>query len=489
MSEPADTKLPSRDFGCSRMRKATYAILRRLFLTWQDLSDTFRVPKDRSSGSRDAGFFESLGFAAGRLLYRIASALIKPSFRARMRLALVSLAVDQAASVRGADPKRKGAELERLDGINLVGYLAAETGLGEAARSIRRAAEAAGINVTPMDFRWGCSSRMAEPVPAGPSPPVRHGVNLIHLNADQLLMAHTMLGADFFKGHYNIGYCVWEQEELPEDWVPALDLVHEIWTASTFCLDAISRKTSQPVFRIPHSVEPMVPAGLDRRALGLPKDCFIFLTVLDFCSTSERKNPLGALEAYAVAAERIGRTTYFVLKTVNAVTQPKTMQAIERLQTTCPSIIVQDGYISRGQVNALINVCDCFVSLHRAEGFGLPIAEAMYMRKPVIATGWSGNMDFMTENNSFPVRFKLQPLDHDVGPYRKGLRWAEPELAHAAELMALVADEPERARQMGETAGEDARERLSAAAVGALIRERLDTIRLKVRPRAPERLG
>jgi len=142
----------------------------------------------------------------------------------------------------------------------------------------------------------------------------------------------------------------------------------------------------------------------------------------------------------------------------------------------CPSIIVRDGYIDRREVNALINASDCFVSLHRAEGFGLPIAEAMYMNKPVIATGWSGNMDFMNVENSFPVRFKLQHLGHDVGPYRKGIRWAEPDLHHAAELMEFVTRNPERARQVGKAAGRDIKQRLSCAAVGRMIRDRLETI-------------
>ncbi len=459
------------------MKQVTYFLLRKLFLSWQDLADTFRVPKDRGPDSRHAGFLKSLAFASGRVLYRILSTLIKPSFRTRIRLWLVRLAVDQDAFARGADPKRRSFKSERLDGINLVGYLAAENGLGEAARSLWRAAETAGIKVIPLDFRRGCESRMEESVPSGPFPAKPYGVNLIHVNADQLPVLHSILGAEFFQGRYNIAYCVWEQEEFPEDCVPALDLVQETWTASTFCLDAISRKTFRPVLRLPHSVEPMIPSGLDRRALELPEDGFIFLTVLDFCSTPERKNPLGALEAYAMATERIGRTTYFVVKTVNAVTRPKAMQAMERLQAAYPSIILRDSYNNRGEVNALINACDCFVSLHRAEGFGLPIAEAMYMKKPVIATGWSGNMDFMNVNNSFPVRFELRPLDHDVGPYRKGLRWAEPDLGHAAELMAGVLAEPEQASQKGEAAGAEIRERFSRAAVGRLIYDRLDRIR------------
>jgi glycosyltransferase involved in cell wall biosynthesis len=469
-------KSPISDFGCDGMKQGAYFLLRRLFLTWQELADTFRVPPDRVLNSADSGVIRSLGLALGGMLYRAARRLIKPAWRARMRSWLVNLAVDQSVPVREPALGRVVMDPGRPTGINLVGYLAAESGLGEAARSIRRAAEAAGIKVAPIDFRRGCSSRMDEHVPEGPSPSERYGVNLIHLNADQLLMAHTMLGPDFFKGYYNIAYSVWEQEVFPDDWAPALELVHEIWTASTFCLDAMSRKTSLPVLRIPHSVDPVVPVGLDRKALGLPEEGLIFLAVLDFCSTPERKNPLGALEAYVMAKERIQQTTHFVLKTVNAVTRPEVMQAIEQLRAECGSIIVREGYVERAEVNALINACDCFVSLHRAEGFGLPLAEAMCMNKPVIATGWSGNMDFMNANNSFPVRFTLQPLDHDVGPYRKGLRWAEPDVGHAAELMALVAQEPERARKIGERAGRDIRDSLSCAAVGELIRERLDRI-------------
>jgi glycosyltransferase involved in cell wall biosynthesis len=460
----------------TEMKRLVYLLLRRIYRRWQELADAFRVPPDHGSVSADSRFVRSLWLAAGRKSYRFASRVIKPSLRAQIRTRLVHFSVEQSAPVGESYLGTLLVKSEFLEGINLVGYLAAESGLGEAARSIRRAAEAAGINVVPMDFRWGCASRMGELVPPGPMPPRRYAVNVIHLNADQLLTAHTILGPEVFKGHYNIAYSVWEQEEFPEEWIPALDLVHEIWTASTFCLDVISRKTSRPVFRIPHSIELVVPAVPDRRILGLPENGFIFLAIMDFASTPERKNPLGALQAYAMAKERIPQETHFVLKTVNAATSPEVMQAIKQFQTLCPSITVRDGYIGRGEVNALINACDCFISLHRAEGFGLPIAEAMYMNKPVIATAWSGNMDFMNENNSYPVRFELQPLDHDVGPYRKSLRWAEPDLRHAAELMALVTRDPERARQMGETAGRDLRQRFSSAAVGRLIRDRLERI-------------
>ncbi len=459
------------------MKRLVYLLLLRLYRKWQELVDSFRAPPASCVVSADHGFMRRLWLAAGYKLYRVASRVVKPSLRARIRTWLVSLSVEQSAPVREAELKELLVKPEFLEGINLVGYLAAETGLGEAARSIRRAAEAAGINVAPMDFRWGCASRMEVPVPPGPMPSKRYPVNLIHLNADQLLMAHTILGADFFKGHYNIAYSVWEQDEFPEDWIPALGLVHEIWTASTFCLDVISRKTDRPVIRIPHSIEPIFSAVLDRRSLALPETGCIFLSLVDFFSTPERKNQLGALQAYAMAKERIPGETYFVLKTANAATRPEVMQAIEQLQTACPSIIVRDGYISRGEVNALINECDCFVSLHRAEGFGLPIAEAMYMNKPVIATGWSGNMDFMNVNNSFPVDFELQSLDHEVGPYRQGFRWAEPDLRHAAELMVSVARDPGRARQKGMTAGMDLRQRFSCATVGRQIRDRLATIR------------
>ena len=180
-----------------------------------------------------------------------------------------------------------------MHGINVIGPLRAEHGLGESTRSTLRAAAAAGIIVSATEYRAGCSARNEEDLNTQILQGQEYGINIFHTNADQLYVAYNVLGSDFFRGYYNILYCVWEQHEFPEEWVPAFDLVNEVWTASTFCQDSISRKIHKPVIRIPHNVELPVAQEVDRKTLGLPEEGFLFLGMADFMSSPERKNPLG----------------------------------------------------------------------------------------------------------------------------------------------------------------------------------------------------
>ncbi|MBI5571856.1 MAG: glycosyltransferase family 4 protein [Desulfomonile tiedjei] len=287
-----------------------------------------------------------------------------------------------------------------------------------------------------------------------------------------------MLGKGFFDKHFNIIYCVWEQSEFPDDWIPAFELVDEVWTPSTFCAEVIGHRIDKPVIPIPHNVEPVAAANLDREALGLPKEAFLFLGMLDCYSTPERKNPLASLEAYVRASSESSRESYFVLKVLNSHAGKELLLSVQRYQARCPRILVIDKYLSRRAVSGLMQACDCFVSLHRCEGFGLTIAEAMCLGKPVIATGWSGNMDFMNEENSLPVRYELVELKHNIGPYRKGYFWAEPDVDHAAKLMRRVMDCPGIADSIGKRGREKIKSDLSASKTGHLMRQRLQEIGL-----------
>jgi glycosyltransferase involved in cell wall biosynthesis len=196
----------------------------------------------------------------------------------------------------------------------------------------------------------------------------------------------------------------------------------------------------------------------------------------DFMSSPERKNPLGSLEAYVRSACCDKNDVYFVLKTINTHIRPDIERKLKQFRDNHPSIILMEGYLSRAEVNALFNCCDCFVSLHRAEGFGLPLAEAMCLGKPVIATGWSGNTDFMNVGNSLPVRYTIVPLDRDSGPYRKGFHWAEPDLKHAAELMDVAARDKSLVCRIGMQARHDIMTHFSPETVGRLMDQRLNRI-------------
>lgn len=458
------------------MKRLLYPVLRKLLLIQQRWADRLRVLPDRSSAAEGTSLPSRMALQFGAWAFRLGRSLIGPELRARIRMWLTGLAI----ASQGELPVRRFpvSAIVRADrqGINVIGPVHAELGLGESARSSLRAAAAAGIKASATEYRAGCSARNEEHVDSQMLQGQKYAVNLFHMNADQLYVAYNVLGSDSFSGYYNILYCVWEQDELPGEWVPAFDLVHEVWTASSFCQDTISRKISKPVVRIPHNVELSVPNDVDRRSLGLPEEGFLFLGMADFMSSPERKNPLGSLEAYTRSACCEKNDVYFVLKTINTHIRPDTERKLKQFRDDHPSIILMDGYLSRPEVNALFNCCDCFVSLHRAEGFGLPLAEAMYLGKPVIATGWSGNTDFMNVGNSLPVEYTIVPLDRDSGPYRKGFHWAEPNVDHASELMDLVTGDDSLVRRIGMQARHDIITHFSPEPVGRLMSQRLNRI-------------
>ncbi len=225
---------------------------------------------------------------------------------------------------------------------------------------------------------------------------------------------------------------------------------------------------------------PKLAPGMGRKEFNLPEDRFMFMAAMDFLSTPKRKNPVGTVEAYSQAFGSNPDGVSFLLKISSSHLRPDIMEVIGRHCDQNASIILRESSVERQKFNALVDCCDCYVSLHRAEGFGLCIAEAMYFGKPAIATGWSGNMAFMNAHNSFPVRFTVEELQVNAPPYRKGSRLAEPDLSHAAELMGQVGENPNLADRIGKEGQKEIRTRFSHPATGMLMSARLDAIARKL---------
>ena len=370
-----------------------------------------------------------------------------------------------------------GAHSRMLDedaGINVIGYLAAESGVGEWARSTLRVLKAASVPVATINFRVGNMSRMNEELPDVERTRHLHAINLFQINADQLQVAHASLGASLFDGRYNIGCWAWELAEFPDAWLPAFDYLDEIWAPSAFCQQAFAAKAPVPVVRMPLCVEAADVAS-DRVRFGLHDDEIAFLAMCDVLSVPERKNPLGAAEAFMRAFPGSERVR-LLLKIGNLEYQPDLKARLAALMRDDVRITVLDGYLARPMLWTLMASVDCFVSLHRAEGFGLGMAEAMACGKAVIATGWSGNVDFTRVDNALLVDYQLTELKQDAGPYRRGQHWAEPDLDGAAQYMRDVATSPAlrerlRTRGLATVAAE-----LSPAAQAAFMRTRLATI-------------
>ncbi len=370
---------------------------------------------------------------------------------------------------------RKHARL----GLNIVGFLSADLGIGESARCMVRAADAAQIPAVAVPLKLPCKARMGDnsfsPFLQEKNP---HGVNVFHLDAPASADIDTHHGKAFRAGKYNIGYWAWELPEFPDAWIPYFDFLHEIWCPSDFVRAAIADKSPLPVVTMPHAIafrRPVESTSQLRARLGLPADKFLFLFLYDLHSYSERKNPKAVLAAFR-ASGLAAQGASLVIKVHGTSGNEADLAALQSAVADLPGTTLLTDAFSRADIYALEAACDCFVSLHRAEGFGLAVAECMYLGKPVIATDWSATAEYLNNDNGCPVRAKLVTLDRNHGPYSKGQTWADPDIAHAADWMRRLHADPALGERLGTAARATIEEKFSAEAIGARYRRRLEAI-------------
>jgi glycosyltransferase involved in cell wall biosynthesis len=228
---------------------------------------------------------------------------------------------------------------------------------------------------------------------------------------------------------WRIGYWAWELPDPPPDWVGCDHFVAEIWTPSQFSQASLLQLTGRPVRVAPHAV-PVRAAR--RRDASLP---FTVLAMADCRSSLTRKNPAGALEAF-IGAFGTSRAARLILKLNGAGVDA----ALEERATAAPNVEIVRGFLDAGAMAALYRSADVLLSPHRAEGFGLPMLEAMAYGVPVVGTGWSGNLDFMDEGSSILLPFRLTRVSDAAGIYA-GSHWAEPDLSAAAAILRRLAED------------------------------------------------
>jgi glycosyltransferase involved in cell wall biosynthesis len=362
-------------------------------------------------------------------------------------------------------------------GVNVLGHISGDFGIGEGTRSSLKSLEAVGVPFSIRDCKadWHYNTNSTYTVFSEDNP---HPINLIHMNPDIFrYIGFPSIGYEYLEGRYNIGFWAWEVPVFPQDRHELFQFFDEIWAPSNYSVEAISSVSPIPVLRIPHSISLPSPLALsNRRSMNLPDDKFIFLFSFDYFGISERKNPLGVAEAFRKAFGFSNEHCILVIKCLNSKTFPNEHQKLQQKVLENSSIKIIDSHFSRSEINALISSCDAYISLHRAEGFGLTMAEAMYYGKPVIATGYSANLDFMNVSNGFLVRYNLIETDQDYTPYPKGSLWADPDLDHAAFLMRYVVKNYSQAQQVGKKAAHDTRLNLSPHSVGERIKSRLERV-------------
>ena len=361
-------------------------------------------------------------------------------------------------------------------GVNLVG-LAGTNSMAMTTRLYTEALESAGVPVHvhllgPEVYRRHARLEFAE----------ISDVAITIILAQPLFFDMWSLPARSTADRYVIGNWIWEQTAIPSAFRTAAGQVDEIWASSEFVRGAYERGTTTPVTLIPHPVRQVdpPPPPMDLRRFDIPTDRYTFLTVAAMSSSFERKNPIGAMHAFREAFPHGQSRAVFVIKLLAGDHNPPAevqRDVFAADPTFGPDVIILVESFSDAEMTALVTACDAFVSLPRAEGFGLGPAEAMAQGRPAIVTNWSGPADYLTAENSLPVPYELVRVDAPPRHhYTPGLDWAEPDIHTAAAAMRSLVDDPTLGPRLGRQAAIDIERNHSIAVVGREMARRLHEI-------------
>lgn len=375
------------------------------------------------------------------------------------------------------------------DGLVVAGEFSRASGLGEGARLMHRALQALDVPSYPLDVSTLLSRRTPGETVAAPAEgsPVAWRTTtgagvVLHVNPPVLPWVLLKQKRRWLRGRRVIGYWSWDLETLPATWRPGARLVHEVWVPSHFVAQAIERLIPGRVRVVPHAlaVSPPVCAPLERAAFGLPEGTIIVLVSFNLASSFARKNPLAAVNAFRAAfGDRPDRL--LLMKVGNAEREPDDFAKITSALADQPNARIMTEMLPPGDNYALMRASDVVLNLHRSEGFGLVPAEAMLLGKPVIATGWSGNLDFMDPECAALVPYRLVPARDPRGVFEApGAVWAEADVGAAARRLVALADNAEARAALGARAKLAATARLGTGPLEAA----LAALHLPAHPRA-----
>lgn len=361
--------------------------------------------------------------------------------------------------------------VDRNEGANIVGLLSSDAGQGSAARGLAHALTVAGVQVAGLTVAHNeaAAPGIAQLLVEGSAP---HSTNVFVTSGSTTGEVMARLLGHLSPGHRNVAYWMWETERLPDTWASWASSYDEIWAASRYVADAIRHTTGIDPVVIPHAIEPRQPGldRIDRARLGVPEDATVFLFMFDYLSRIERKNPLGLIEAFRRAFGN-DPGAWLLLKSSRASYDAAGRARVEDAAAGLTNVRLLDAVFTTP--DPLYNVADCYVSLHRSEGFGLTMAEAMAAGKPVIATGYSGNLDFTPPGSAHLVPYELHEIPRQCGPYPAGDHWAEPDLDAAAALMRQVFEDRDEAAALGQRGRAAVEDVLDPVKIGTIVRERI----------------
>ncbi|MET1037938.1 MAG: glycosyltransferase family 4 protein, partial [Aeromicrobium sp.] len=459
--------------------------------SFSDVPDAF----DPASADELARWLTSVpgqggALGAGRYLAEIYAA--RPELRAAFPSPVTGRPVellrwaDQVglAALATAPVPTAAATTERAEGVNVVGYLSGELGVGESARLMLSAIDAAGIPHSTVAVTRNLKSRQTAAYRSASSDAL-FDITLLCVNAKETQSVAASIGP-VAKGAHRIGMWYWETQDFPASQHKGFRHVDEVWVATDFIRTAIEPHSPVPV----RTMMPPLPqpgAGIDREAartrMGLP-DRPMLLFAFDYASVAERKNPWGLVDAFERAFTP-GEGPLLVIKSISGDRSPAEAERLRLRVAGSPDVLLVEDYLSADDRDALMAACDCYISLHRSEGLGLTMAEAMAMAKPVIATAYGGNVQFMTDDNSYLVPWSPVAIPAGAGPYSPGAVWADPDLDAAARSIRTVFDDLPLAAERGRRAAEDLRTLHSPEVAGRAVAARLADIRAERATPAP----
>jgi glycosyltransferase involved in cell wall biosynthesis len=388
----------------------------------------------------------------------------KPTFRKRVKLALRSVhQLYRKIFVFNLIRVRRRSLLKK-DGFNLTGYFSYVFGVAEVGRFFATKALQVGLpfnitNLHSISHQELSIENLNFYKPWFSTKSVYHK-NILFINADEITRYYKT-HRELFIGRYNVAYFSWEFEDY-FNFPNAFKVVDEAIAFTDFIAKAVS-KSAPPGFKVTKLNFPFIknweisyPPQVARNKYGIEADDFVFFFNFDFQSVYERKNPEAILQALDSAFTVEDQVT-LVMKTIHAEHRSKSFSQFQTILKTMKlrqKVLLINTSLERNEMMSLVNAVDCYVSLHRSEGVGIGMMEAMSMGKPVIATAFGGNLDFMNNENSLLVNYTLIPLEEDALPYKKGWLWANPDIEQAAGYMKKLYDDRLFARMLGQKASD-----------------------------------
>lgn len=358
-------------------------------------------------------------------------------------------------------------------GLNFIGFYNFQIGLGEAMRGLCASTENTDIPFLIRKFEPNIrSKKIKSHLSAYEEEFCRYQVNCICMNPDVMYGLPYWFKREEWANRYNVGCWFWELPNFPDRWRYAKKIVDEVWVSTEYLRD-IMKKSGIPVYKIPFVVDLQDFSSESLRdKMGVSENDFLFVFNFDYNSSVYRKNPQAIIKAF-LAAFSSASNVKLIIKTSNAQNNLQQMDELLQIFDGDERISLVDANLPREEINSLLNGCDCYVSLHRAEGLGLGMAEAMYLGKPVIATAFSGNMDFMNDDNSILIPCELVPVEAGQYPDHQGQVWAEPDFDAAVRAMIRVYSDGEYRRRLGQNAARYMREHHSIEVASQAIKNRM----------------